>query len=135
MTGVSAILAMRGPRFGIRAASGVLAMTVVAPGGFAVWYRLACNEWPGQGPLLACTGADQTRSPSVARRKPGSKITSRERLPVRAVGQYPPLGWSGRALFGAAIPEPRRLSVSPPTPRVMVVCLRTGPDEYQAYRL
>lgn len=44
MTGVSAILAMRGPRFGIRAASGVLAMTVVAPGGFAVWYRLACNE-------------------------------------------------------------------------------------------
>jgi hypothetical protein len=71
MTGVSAILAMRGPRFGIRAAPGFLAMTVVAPGGFAVWYRLACNEWPGQGPLLACTGADQTRSPSVARRKPG----------------------------------------------------------------
>jgi hypothetical protein len=49
MTGVSAILAMRGPRFEIRAASGVLALTVVAPGGFAVWYRLACNEWPGQG--------------------------------------------------------------------------------------
>lgn len=68
MTGVSAILAMRGPRFGIRAAPGFLAMTVVAPGGFAV-----------------------------------------QRLPVRAVGQYPPLGWSRRALFGAAIPEPRRL--------------------------
>ena len=49
MTGVSAILAMRGLRFGISAAPGVLAMTVVAPGGFAVWYRLACNEWPGQG--------------------------------------------------------------------------------------
>ena len=74
-------------------------------------------------------------SPSVARRKPGSKITSRERLPVRAVGQYPPLGWSRRALFGAAIPEPRRLPVSPPTPCAMVVYLRTGPDEYQAYSL
>ena len=44
MTRVTAILAMRGPRFGIRAASGVLALTVVAPGGFVVWHRLACNE-------------------------------------------------------------------------------------------
>jgi hypothetical protein len=49
MTGARAIVAMRGARFGIRVASGVLALMVIAAGGIAVWYRQAWNVWPGQG--------------------------------------------------------------------------------------
>ena len=68
MTDVGAIVAMRGARFGIRVTSGVLALMVVAAGGIAVWYRQAWNVRPGQGPLVACTGAGGATSPSAARR-------------------------------------------------------------------
>jgi hypothetical protein len=39
MTGVSALMAMRGARFWIRVGSSVLALAIV----FAVWYRLVYN--------------------------------------------------------------------------------------------
>jgi hypothetical protein len=48
MTGMSASMVGRGGRLGIGVASGVLALMVVAAGGFAVWYRPTYNVWPGQ---------------------------------------------------------------------------------------
>ena len=94
MTGVRAIVAMRGACFGIRVASGVLALMVVAAGGIAVWYRQAWNVWPGQGPLVARTGAGGATSPLAARPLTWQHVTSQEPVPVHAVGRYPPLGWS-----------------------------------------
>jgi hypothetical protein len=43
-------------------------------------------------------------------------------------------GFWKRVAFGFA-PESQRLPVSPPLACAMVVYLRTGPDEYQAYGL
>jgi hypothetical protein len=93
MTGVRAIVAMRGARFGIRVASGVLALMVVAAGGIAVWYRQAWNVWPGQGPLVACTGAGGATSPL----RPAADLAAHHLAgagPSPCRGRYPPLGWS-----------------------------------------
>lgn len=43
MTGVSALMAMRGARFWIRVGRSVLALAIVAAGGFAVWYHSVYN--------------------------------------------------------------------------------------------
>ena len=63
------------------------------------------------------------------------QISSQQKLPIHAVGQYPPLGLPNQELFAAAIPTAQRLSVPPPMACTVVVYLRTGPDEYQAYSL
>jgi hypothetical protein len=73
MTCLSAIMVGRGVRLGIRVASGVLALMVVAAGGSAVWYRLTYNVWLARRPLLACTGAGGTTSLSAVRRGPGRR--------------------------------------------------------------
>jgi hypothetical protein len=52
---------------------------------------------------------------------------------IRPVGQYPLLAWSPRG--AAVVTGAPRQSVSPPTLCAMVVYLRTGPDQYQAYSL
>ncbi len=41
----------------------------------------------------------------------------------------------GRQLFAARIPDKQRFAVSPPTVCAVLVYLRTGPNEYQVYRL
>jgi hypothetical protein len=60
------------------------------------------------------------------------QITSQERFPIHAVGQYPPLGWSRQDLFAAGS---KQLSASLPPVCAIVVYLRTGPNEYHAYGL
>jgi hypothetical protein len=135
MTGVSAIMAGRGARLGMMVASGVLALMVVAAGGFAVWYRLAYNVWPGQQASARVHWCGRTTSLSAARRGPRPQITAQQHYPIRPVGPYPPLAWSRRELFAAGARDAQRSSVSSPTPCAMVVYLRTGPDEYQAYSL
>ena len=73
--------------------------------------RQIYNVWPGQGPLPACTGS------------------------IRAVGQYPPLGWSRQELLAAVTPEAQRFAASPPLPCAMAVYVRTGGNKYRAYGL
>jgi hypothetical protein len=135
MTDVGAIVAMRGARFGIRVASGVLALMVVAAGGIAVWYRQAWNVWPGPGGLwsraLVRQGYESFGGPPLT----WQHITSQEPVPVHAVGHYPPLGWSRQELFAAATPRSQRLAVSKSLVCAMVVYLRIGPDEYHAFSL
>ena len=133
--GVSAIMAMRGARFAIGVASGVLALMIVAAGGVAVWYRQAYHVWPGQGASarVRWCGRDYESFGGPPRTWP--QITSQEPVPVRGVGQYPPLGWSRQGLFAAAAPRSQRLAVGNSLVCAMMVYLRTGPDHYQAYSL
>ena len=63
-----------------------------------------------------------------------AQITARERVPVRAVGGYPPLG-PQYELFAARIPDKQRFSVSPPMVCAVLVFLRIGPDKYQVFSL
>ena len=116
-------MAMRGARFWIRAGSSVLALAIV----FAGWYRWVYNVWPGQGASARvhwCGRDYQSGGPVQSWRQISSKVP----LPIRAVGLYPPLGWSRQELFAP---------VSAPSSAfcVTVVYLRTGPDEYLAYSL
>ena len=74
-------------------------------------------------------------SPSPALRKPGSRSPRESIFLIRPVGQYPLLAWSPQRLFAAVVIGAPRQSVSPPPLCAMVVYLRTGPDQYQAYSL
>jgi hypothetical protein len=135
MTCVNAIMAMRGRRLWVRAVRGALALMVVAAGGIAVWYRQAYNVWPGQeaSARVHWCGRDYESFSSAPQTR--QQISSREHFLIRPVGQYPPLGWSRQELFAAVVIGAQRRSVSPPPLCAMVVYLRTGPDEYQAYSL
>ena len=135
MTSVSAIMAMRGKRLRVRAVRGALALTVAAAGGVAVWYRQAYNVWPGQqaSARVHWCGRDYESFSSAPQTR--QQISSREHFLIRPVGQYPPLGLSRQELFAAVVIGAQRRSVSPPPLCAMVVYLRTGPDEYQAYSL
>jgi hypothetical protein len=63
------------------------------------------------------------------------QTTAQQHYPIRPVGPYPPLAWSRQELFATGARDAQRSSVRSPAPRAMVVYLRTGPDEYQAYSL
>ncbi len=128
-------MTLRGGRFWSRAGCGVLVLVVVAAGGVAVWYRQTYNVWPGQGVSARVYWCGRDYETGGGTPQTWQQISSRQRLPLHAVGQYPPLGWSRQELFAPAIPEAQRSSVSPPPPCAMVVYLRTSPGEYQAYGL
>jgi hypothetical protein len=129
MTGVSAIMAGRGARLGMMVASGVLALMVVAAGGFAVWYRLAYNVWPGQQASARVHWCGRNYESLGGPPRAWPQITAQQHYPIRPVGPYPPLAWSRQELFAAGARDAQRSSVSSPTPCAMVVYLRTGPDE------
>ena len=135
MTSVSAIMAMRGRRLRVRAVRGALALMIAAAGGTAIWYRQAYNVWPGQqaSTRVHWCGRDYESFSSAPQTR--QQISSREHFLIRPVGPYPPLGWSRQELFAAVVIGAQRRSVSPPPLCAMVVYLRTGPDEYQAYSL
>jgi len=130
MTGVSASTTGHGARFAARIAVGILALAVVA----AIWYRQTYKVWPGQeaSAFVHWCGRDYANSGGPA--KTWQQITSNERLPIRPVGRYPPLGRSRQELFAATPPAPRA-SASPPPPCPTTVYLRTGPGDYRAYSL
>ncbi len=122
ITGVNVLMAMRGARFWIRAGSTVLVLAIV----FAGWYRKVYNVWPGQGASARvnwCGRDYQSGGPAQSWRQISSQVS----LPVRAVGLYPPLGWSRQELF-APVSAPSAFCGT-------VVYLRTGSDEYRAYGL
>lgn len=130
MTGVSASTAGHGTHFAARIAAGLLALAVVA----AIWYRQTYDVWPGQEASARVHWCGRDYENSGGPSKTWQQITSQERLPIRPVGRYPPLGRSRQELF-AAVPPAQRTSVSPPPPCPMTVYLRTGPDDYRAYSL
>jgi len=135
MSGVSASTARRGERFWIRVAQRAVALVVVVVVILTLWYRQTYNVWPGQqaSTRIHWCGRDYESfgGPPQTQRQ----ISSGEHLLIRPVGQYPPLAWSPRELYAAAVVGAQRTSASPPPVCATVVYLRTGPDQYQAYSL
>jgi hypothetical protein len=129
MTGVSTIVAVRGGPRWVSVARAAVVVVVVVAGGFTVWYRATYHALPGQQvPSVHWCGRDyQTGGPAQTWRQ----VTALERSPIRAVGQYPPLGWWGQELFAVSPPMVHRAG----EPCAIVVYLRTGQDSYQAYTL
>ena len=99
MTAESASTAISGTRRGIMILSVTMA---VAAGCIAVWYRATFHAWPGQqGSRVHWCGRDYEY---FGQQETWAQITAQERLPVRAVGGYPPLG-PQHELFAARIPR------------------------------
>jgi hypothetical protein len=126
MTGVSALMAVRGARFWIRVGSGVLALAIV----FAAWYRFVYNVWPGMGASARVHWCGRDYEHFGGPAQSWRQISPQTPRPIHAVGLYPPLGWSRQELFAATSPQALRSSVC-----ATGVYLRTGPDEYRAYTL
>jgi hypothetical protein len=61
------------------------------------------------------------------------QISGQQRLPLRALGHFPPLGLDDQELVAAVTPGARRSSATRPLPCAMIVYLRTGTNEYVAY--
>jgi len=108
---------------------------VVAAGIFALWYRGTYNVWPGQEASTRVHWCGRDYESFGGTPQTQRQISSQEHFLIRPVGQYPPLAWSPDELFAAVVIGAPRTSVSPPPLCAMVVYLRTGPDQYQAYSL
>lgn len=130
MTGVSASTAGPGTHFVARIAAGLLGLAVVA----AIWYRQTYDVWPGQEASARVHWCGRNYENSGGPPKTWQQLTSQERLPIRPVGRYPPLGLSRQDVFAATSPAPRA-SASPPPPCPTTVYLRAGPDDYRTYNL
>jgi hypothetical protein len=133
MTGVSVGTTRRGTGAGFlaRIAVGLLALVVIA----AIWYRQTYNVWPGQEATARVHWCGRDYEIVGGPPKTWQQISSQERLPVRPVGKYPPLGLSRQELFAATNPQAQRASVSPPPPCPTTVYLRIGSGEYRPYTL
>lgn len=131
---VSTATAVPGRALVTKVALNILAVVIVVAGGFTVWYRQTYNVWPGQGASARvhwCGRDYQTGGGALT----WKQISSRERFSIRAVGQYPPLGWSRQELLAAVTPEAQRFAASPPLPCAMAVYIRTDRNRYRAYGL
>jgi hypothetical protein len=135
LTGVSASTAMRGTRFRIRVAQRAAALVIVAAGIFTLWYCKTYNVWPGQEASTRIHWCGRDYESSGGTPQAQQQISSGEHFLIRPVGQYPLLAWFPQELFAAVVIGASRTSVSPPPLCAMVVYLRTGPDQYQAYAL
>jgi hypothetical protein len=106
----------------------LLALIIIAAGIFAAWYRTSYNVWPGQraDTRVHWCGRDyqQDGSPQTWR-----QVTAGTSYPVRAVGEYPPLGLTRQQLFAPIVPHAHLSSCA------TVVYLHASPAEYQPYSL
>ena len=135
MTGVSAITAWRGKRSWTGVAQRAVALVLVAAGIFALWYRMTYNVWPGQGASARVHWCGRNYESFGGPPQTQRQISSRDHFLIHPVGQYPPLALFRQPLFAAVVIGAQRQSVSSPPLCAMVVYLRTGPDQYQAYSL
>jgi hypothetical protein len=112
----------------------VVAVLVIA-GGFTFWYRAAYNVMPGQSASTRVHWCGRDYESSGSPPQTWRQISGQQRLPLRAVGHYPPLGLGGQELFAGVTPEAQRSSARPPLACATVVYLRTGSNQYVAYAL
>jgi len=119
------------PRFFLaKIAFGFLALSLVAAGGFAVWYRGYYNTWPGQDARARvhwCERDYQNDSGSGA--ETWRQVSAETEGTVRDFGRYPPLGFPPQHIFAAVDSD------SQPGSCTTVVYLRRGPDKYLPYEL
>jgi hypothetical protein len=107
----------------------LLTLSIVAAGGFSLWYRAYYNIWPGQDATARvhwCERDYQDDGPPI---ETWRQVSAGWRWPVRDVGRYPPLGLPGQELFAAIYPGAQ------PSSCATVVYVRIGPDRYQSYSL
>jgi hypothetical protein len=108
---------------------GLLTLSIVAAGGFSLWYRAYYNIWPGQDATARvhwCERDYQDDGPPI---ETWRQVSAGWRWPVRDVGRYPPLGLPGQELFAAIYPGAQ------PSSCATVVYVRIGPDRFQSYSL
>jgi hypothetical protein len=113
---------------------GVLAVMIVTALGLAVWYRATFNVWPAQSVSSRLRWCGRDYDDYGDPRQTLRQISAGRPYPVRPVGQYPPLAFSGQELYAAVVPEAERQAAGLHS-CATVVFLRTGPDAYQAYGL
>ena len=73
----------------------VVAVLVIA-GGFTFWYRAAYNVMPGQSASTRVHWCGRDYESSGSPPQTWRQISGQQRLPLRAVGHYPPLGLGGQ---------------------------------------
>jgi hypothetical protein len=134
MAGVSATTAVRGGCLWSRAAAGCILVLLIVGAGVAARYRAVYNVWPGQGASARVHWCGRDYESFGGPPRSWRQISVQEPAAIRAVGVYPPLGWSRQELFAAATAGSRP-ATSGPQVCAMIVYLRTGPGQYRPYSL
>ncbi len=114
---------------------GAVVAVMIVGGGFTFWYRTTYNVMPGQSASARVHWCGRDYGSSGSSPRTWREISGQQRLPLRTVGHYPPLGLGGQELFAAVTPGAQRSSASPPLPCAMIVYLRTGSNAYVAYSI
>jgi hypothetical protein len=106
----------------------LLALVIIAAAAFALWYRASYNIWPGQR-ADARVHWCQRNYQEDGSPQPWRQVIAETSYPVRAVGDYPPLGLTRQELFAPIVPHAQLSSCA------TVIYLRAGSAEYQPYSL
>ena len=116
-------------RAGVRAGlADLLALVIVAAAAFAVWYRASYNIWPGQRADARVHWCERDYQEDGSP-QPWRQVTAGTSYPVRAVGDYRPLGLTRQELFAPIVPHAQLSSCA------TVIYVRTAPSAYQPYSL
>jgi hypothetical protein len=119
----------RRPRSRAAVICSVLGLVIFAVGGFAAWYRVYYNIWPGQDATARVHWCERDYQNDGGTPETWHQVGAETRFPVRGFGRYPPLGLPGQQLFAAIYPGAQASSCA------TEVYVRTGPDRYQSYSL
>ena len=119
----------RRPRSRAAVICSVLGLVIFAVGGFAAWYRVYYNIWPGQDATARVHWCERDYQNDGGTPETWHQVATGTRFPVRGFGRYPPLGLPGQQLFAVIYPGAQASSCA------TVVYVRTGPDRYQSYSL
>lgn len=119
----------RRPRSRAAVICSVLGLVIFAVGGFAAWYRMYYNIWPGQDATARVHWCERDYQNDGGTPETWHQVAAETRFPVRGFGRYPPLGLPGQQLFAAIYPGAQASACA------TVVYVRTGPDRYQSYSL
>ena len=112
-----------------RKAVAALAVMLLAAAAVTVWYRGTYHIWPGQaaGSRVHWCGRDYENDQGPGSAETLQRVKAASSLPLRVVGDYPPLG-----------PRQQLLTVSmagQPAACPTAMFLKTGPDSYLPYGL
>jgi hypothetical protein len=107
----------------------LLMLIIIAAFGFVFFYRAYYNILPGQEATARVHWCERDYQNDGPPTETWHQVTAENRVPVRAFGTYPPLGFSPQELFAAI------LFGAQPGSCTTVIYLRIGPDKYQSYSL
>jgi len=113
----------------IRVVRAGVAIIVIAAAVIVVWYRGTYHVWPGQGAgsRVHWCGRDYENDEGPGSAETLKQAKAGSSLPLRAAGDYPPLGPQRELL---AVSMAGQAAACP-----TVIFLKTGPDSYLPYSL